>query len=103
MRDVLPTAEEKTKFGKLMPQHPEAFYPQVLATTPGKRLAAMYQETALNPGTQLPDTVLIVNGMQGKRIVLEFTEDAGERGMTIRNCQGQVVQAEVRAITKGFA
>jgi alpha-galactosidase len=66
--------------GKLMPLHPETFYPLVLATTPWKRVAVMYQDTVVNPGTQLPDTVLIVNGTLEKRIILELTE------LSIRDC-----------------
>jgi alpha-galactosidase len=62
----------------------------------------MYQDTVVNPGTQLPDTVLIVNGTLEKRIILELTENAGERQMTIRNCWGQVVQEEARAINQGL-
>src|SRR5581483_3712180 len=88
--------------GKLMPLHPETFYPLVLATTLRKRVVVMYQDTVVNPGTQLPDTVLIVNGTLEKRIVLECAEDAGTRKMTIRNCQGKVVQEGTRAITKGL-
>jgi alpha-galactosidase len=74
----------------------------VVATTPRKRVAVLYQDTVINPGTQLPDTVLVVNGTLEKRIILELTEDAGERHVTIRNCQGQVVQEEVRTIKQGL-
>jgi alpha-galactosidase len=88
--------------GKLMPLHPETFYPLVQATTPGKHIAVMYQDTVVNPGTQLPDTLLIVNGTLEKRIVLELTEDAGESRITIRNCRGQIVQEETRAIKQGW-
>jgi alpha-galactosidase len=88
--------------GKLAALHPETHYPVVLATTPEKRVVAMYQETVVNPGLHLPGTLIVVNGTPERRMILEFAEDAGSRQLTIFDCQGQVSTQEHMHIGKGL-
>src|SRR5437660_4909681 len=77
--------------GKLMPLHPEAMYPLVIATTPTKRIAVMYADTVINPGSDLPADFIIVNGTLGKGVVLEFAEDTGTWQLEIRDCHDQLI------------
>ncbi len=88
--------------GKLAALHPEAHFPVVLATIPEKRVVVMYQETVVNPGLNLPGTLIVVNGTPVKRMVLEFAEEAGTRQLTICDCRGQVSRHERVHISKGL-
>ena len=88
--------------GKLMPLHPEAMYPLVIATTPTKRIAVMYADTVINPGSDLPDDFIIVNGTLGKGVVLEFTENTGTWQLEVRDCRGQVFSTGQVLLDKGL-
>ncbi|GHO51004.1 glycoside hydrolase family 36 protein [Ktedonospora formicarum] len=88
--------------GKLRPQHPETLYPLVFAATPEKQIAVMYQDTVINPGFELADTFIVVNGTLEERVILEFAEDVATRQFTIYNCQGQIMHTETREISKGL-
>jgi alpha-galactosidase len=88
--------------GELLALHPEANYPLVMATTPEKRIVAMYQDTVVNPDLHLPRSLIVVNGTLERRMVLEFAEDAGTRQLTISDCQGQVSRQERVHISKGL-
>lgn len=79
--------------GRLMPLHPETHYPLVIATTGQKRIAVVYQDTIVNAGPDLPTTLIVINGTREERVALEL-ENAGQRQLTIRDCQGQLISEE---------
>ena len=88
--------------GKLMPLHPEAMYPLVIATTPTKRIAVTYADTVINPGSDLPAVFIIVNGTLVKGVVLEFTENTGTWQLEVRDCRGQVFSTGQVLLGKGL-
>ena len=55
-----------------------------------------------DPGVHLPGILVVVNGTQERRMVLEFAEDAGTRQLTVCDCQGQVSRQERVHISKGL-
>ncbi len=79
--------------GELMPYSPEMLYPVVVASTPGKRVAAVYADAVARIGDRVPPELYIVNGTLGDRVVIDAEEELGFRLMEVYNCRGQVVQA----------
>ncbi|MCU6711223.1 alpha-galactosidase [Paenibacillus sp. J5C_2022] len=77
--------------GKLMPQSPESNYPIVTACNGSERIVCAYEDMVVNPGTELPPVVIIVNGTAKKRVVVEWQADWSEADIAIRNCQGKTV------------
>jgi alpha-galactosidase len=88
--------------GELAVLHPETHYPLVRATNAQKRVVAAYQEAIIDPGPELPDTLIVVNGTREKRVVLDITENLGKRQATIRDCQGEIISEKQLVVPKGF-
>jgi len=87
--------------GELRPLHPETLYPVVVASTPHKRLIALYQEMVAPAGSNVPRELLVVNATFASRAVIDIPEAIGKRTLEIRDCQGNVVASERRAFTAG--
>ncbi len=88
--------------GKLMPRHPELLYPLVIATTSSKRIAAVYNDVVVNPGSGVPAWLTLVNGTLGKRVVLELDDDLGVRSLEVRDCRGRLVKADKVRLEPGL-
>lgn len=88
--------------GTLAPLHPESLYPVVLATTDTKQVAAVYGNAVVPHGGPVPETLLLVNGTLGERVVLELAENADVREVEVRDCRGQVVRTESVNLTRGL-
>jgi alpha-galactosidase len=78
--------------GKLIPYHPESFYPLVVARTERKLLAAAYAEALIPLQGELPAELILVNGTPESRLVLELDADNGDWNETVRDCRGQLVR-----------
>jgi alpha-galactosidase len=88
--------------GRLHPHSPHAGYPLVIASTPHKRLAAVYEDRVVNPGPRVPEQLLVVNATLGRRLVLELPEDLGERRVETRDCQGRVTSTLSARLSPGL-
>lgn len=88
--------------GKLVPLHPESNYPLVIATNEHKQIAVAYEDLIINPVLPLPETFILVNGTRGTRLVLELTEDASQRTVEIRDCQGKTIRTVETNLTAGL-
>jgi alpha-galactosidase len=88
--------------GELTPLHPELLYPVVIASTPAKRIVAVYHESVIEPGAGVPDQLLLVNGTLKESIVVDLAEPLGERQIEVRDCRGQVVRDETLALSPGL-
>ncbi|GCE29665.1 hypothetical protein KDA_51490 [Dictyobacter alpinus] len=88
--------------GTLMPVHPEGLYPLVQAVTDKKHIAVIYHDMVVNPGLHVPRELMLVNGTQTGRVVLELDEAIGSRTCEIRDCCGVVLSDEKRLFDKGL-
>lgn len=88
--------------GDLRPLHPESLYPVVIASTPSKRVVAVYQDTPVSPGDDVPIQLYLVNGTLGDRLVLELEKDLGERYLEVSDTRGRIVRAERIGIGAGL-
>jgi len=88
--------------GALLPLHPEALYPVVIATTDAQRIVAVYADTAVDPGSYLPDELWIVNGTLKQRMILELGEPLGRRRLEVRDCRGALVRSRELDLAVGL-
>jgi len=88
--------------GKLMPLHPELFYPLVLAETSQKLLAAVYASQAVPLGTSLPPQLLLVNAKLEENLVLDLVADLGTRRLEVFDCTGGLVSQEQVSLSAGL-
>ena len=88
--------------GHLHPQHPEGQYPVIGASTPTKRLIAMYQPSPIDLGHQVPASCILVNGTRQDGMMLALREEVGPRRIEIRTCQGQLIREEHVVLTQGL-
>ncbi|MEJ7813868.1 MAG: glycoside hydrolase family 36 protein [Rubrobacter sp.] len=88
--------------GALEPLHPEANYPIVLARTESKLAAAAYGNTVVPLEGAIPSTLLIVNGTLEEGVVLYLADDAGTRGIEVRDCMGRVTRTDSIALETGL-
>jgi alpha-galactosidase len=88
--------------GALEPLHPEAIYPVVLARTESKLAAAAYGNAVVSLEGQFPATLLVVNGTLEEGVVLYLADDAGTRGLEVRDCRGRVTRKDSIALETGL-
>jgi alpha-galactosidase len=79
--------------GELDPRHPVALYPVVAASTPRKRILAVYDNAVADVGSDVPDELYVVNATRAGRVVLELAAPAGVRTMCTFDCRGSEVSA----------
>ncbi|CAN5656611.1 hypothetical protein BH20ACT12_BH20ACT12_16170 [soil metagenome] len=88
--------------GALEPLHPEANYPVVLARTESKLAAAAYGNAVVPLEGAIPSTLLVVNGTLEEGVVLYLADDAGTRGIEVRNCMGRVTCTDSIGLEPGL-
>jgi alpha-galactosidase len=88
--------------GALEPLHPEAIYPVVLASTESKLAAAAYGNAVVPLEGEIPSTLLVVNGTLEEGVVLSLADDAGTRGIEVRDCRGQVTLTDNIGLETGL-
>ena len=88
--------------GTLEPLHPEAIYPVVLARTESKLAAAAYGNAVVTLEGEIPSTLLVVNGTLEEGVVLYLADDAGTRGLEVRDCRGRVTRTDSIALETGL-
>lgn len=87
--------------GELQPISPAANYPLVLARTPSKLVAALYQDMVVSPGPQMPSQIDVVNAKPGTSVVLNFEKAFGPAKVRIRDCLGKQVSEQSQVVGKG--
>jgi alpha-galactosidase len=88
--------------GALEPLNPEAIYPVVLARTESKLAAAAYGNAVVPLEGEIPSTLLVVNGTLEEGVVLYLADDAGTRGIEVRDCRGRVTRADSIGLETGL-
>jgi alpha-galactosidase len=88
--------------GALEPLHPEAIYPVVLARTESKLAAAAYGNAVVSLEGEIPSTLLVVNGTLEEGVVLSLADDAGTRGIEVRDCRGHVTRKDNIGLETGL-
>jgi alpha-galactosidase len=88
--------------GALEPLHPEAIYPVVLARTESKLAAAAYGNAVVSLEGEIPATLLVVNGTLEEGVVLYLADDAGTRGLEVRDCRGRVTRTDSIGLETGL-
>ena len=88
--------------GALEPHHPEAIYPVVLARTESKLAAAAYGDAVVSLEGEIPSTLLVVNGTLEEGVVLSLADDAGTRGIEVRDCRGRVTRKDSIGLETGL-
>jgi len=88
--------------GQLSPLHPESLYPVVTASTRATRIVAVYQESIADAGVDVPAKVLLVNATLRDRVVLELSEDLGQRHVEVFDCRGRRVREEDQPLPVGL-
>ncbi len=88
--------------GALEPLHPEANYPVVLARTESKLAAAAYGNAVVPLEGAIPSTLLVVNGTLEEGVVLYLADDAGTRGIEVRDCMGRVTCTDSIGLEPGL-
>jgi len=87
--------------GEFQPVSPAENYPMVLARSPDKLVAALYQDMVVAPGPQPPPQIDVVNAKPGPTVVLNFEQDLGQASVRIRDCLGTQISEQTQAITAG--
>jgi alpha-galactosidase len=88
--------------GVLQPLHPESVYPVVLARTESKLAAAAYGNAVLPLEGEIPSTLLVLNGTLEEGVVLNVADDAGTRGIEVRDCRGRVTRTDSIGLETGL-
>ena len=88
--------------GEFMPQAPELLYPVVIARSSAKLAAAVYGRAAcISIAQALPADALIINGTLQRGVVVQLSEDAGVREVTVSDCTGAQVSRQRLAMPAG--
>ena len=88
--------------GQLCPLYPHAMFPAAIASTPAKRLIAVYEPWVIRPGPDVPAELLIVNGTQGDEVVLHLAKGIGKRRVEVFDCRGRRVVDESTKFDEGL-
>lgn len=88
--------------GKLTPGRPDSLYPIVGAETAEKRIVCAYEDIVVNPGDNIPETLIVVNGTLNPRLVLELNEDIGTAAVEIRNSCGELIDNQIISFSAGI-
>jgi alpha-galactosidase len=87
--------------GELQPVSPAANYPLVLARTPDKLVAAIYQDMVVAPGPQAPSQIDLVNAKPGAAVTLRFEQAFGPATVRIRDCLGTQISEQYQVLGAG--
>ena len=87
--------------GELQPVSPASNYPLVLARTPDKLVAAIYQDIVFAPGPLAPPQIDVVNAKPGVAVVLRFEQVFGPATVRILDCLGTQVTEKKQVIEAG--
>ena len=87
--------------GELQPVAPTANYPLVLARTPAKLVAAVYQDMVVAPGPQAPPRIDVVNAKPGPAVVVRFEQAYGPATVRIRDCLGRQISEQPQVLGAG--
>jgi alpha-galactosidase len=87
--------------GEFQPVAPAANYPLVLARTPDKLVAAIYQDMVIAPGPQPPPQLDVVNAKPGAPVVLRFEQAFGPATVRIRDCAGTQISEQTEVLAAG--
>jgi len=87
--------------GALEPVSPAANYPLVLARSPDKLVAAVYQDMVVAPGAQAPPQIDVVNAKPGTAVVLRFAQAYGPATVRIRDCLGTQISEQTQVLGAG--
>ncbi|SFJ79378.1 alpha-galactosidase [Paenibacillus sp. UNC496MF] len=74
--------------GDLAPHHPELNYPLVTARGAREFIAAAYHDTVVGLPGGRAETIILVNGTRGGRLVAEAAEEIGPRSVRVLDCCG---------------
>jgi alpha-galactosidase len=88
--------------GTLEPLSPEFLYPVVRASTPAKRVVAVYANTLANIGTRVPAQLMVVNGTQQTHVTLEVDEPLASRRLRVFSTTGVCVEEKSIRLTAGL-
>ena len=88
--------------GDLEPRGPLALYPVVAASTPEKRVLAVYDNAVADAGADLPGELLVVNATRTGRVVIDLPEPAGTRRIQTCDCRGRQVGDETIDLPPGL-
>ena len=87
--------------GELQPVSPAANYPLVLARSPDKLVAALYQDMVVTTGPQMPLQIDVVNAKPGTSVVLNFEKAFGPAKVRIRDCLGKQISEQSHVLGAG--
>ena len=87
--------------GEFRPLSPAQNYPMVLARTPDKLVAAIYQDIVVAPGPQAPPRIDVVNAKPGQSVVLRLDQAFGPATVRIRDCRGTQVSEQKQDLGAG--
>lgn len=87
--------------GEFQPVSPAQNYPAVMASTPEKLIAAIYQEIVVSPGKQAPAQIDVVNAKPGTAVVLRFDELYGSTTIRTRDCLGAEISSQTQVLSAG--
>lgn len=89
--------------GVLDPRHPELQYPVVAARSADEAVLAVYADAALaSLDGGVPRSLQVVNASRSPRVVLELARSAGTRRLSVRDCQGRIVDERTVELAAGI-
>jgi alpha-galactosidase len=88
--------------GELMPLHPEALYPVVIARTAAKSITALYSPSVVSLENPALATHILVNGTLDDHIVADVDADLGVRTVTTYDCLGHIVNSRETHLDRGL-
>lgn len=77
--------------GSIHSEAPEAGWPLVVTDTARERIVAVYLPRMIALTPAIPQDLWLVNATTGTEVVIDVSEDAGERVLVVRDCTGAVV------------
>lgn len=89
--------------GELRPLHPELLYPVVITSNRNRRVVAVYADVVVEPGREIPDELILVNGTASDQITLRLGEDIGTRDLVVSDCRGREGRRERLELHSGLA
>ena len=87
--------------GEFQPLSPVQNYPMVIARTPEKLVAAVYQNCVVAPGANPPGRIDIVNAKPSRSVVVSFDAAFGRATVRARDCRGKQINEETLDLGSG--
>jgi alpha-galactosidase len=88
--------------GDFEPRGPLGLYPVVAASTPDKRILAVYDNAVADAGAGVPAELLVVNATRGSRVVIDLAEPGSARRVQTYDCRGREVADETIDLPAGL-